>query len=259
MSKRVWVCGALLLAVVFAGNCPLLSEGNQRAKKIVLIAGKKSHGPGLHEYLKSVKLLKVMLDESPNLNVKTEIHFNGWPEDPKTLDTADSIVTISDGQDGDLYSPVPFMTEARMPVIEKQMKRGCGFVTIHFSTFAPDKYGPQILEWGGGYFDWQGDDGKRSWYSAIKTLTAEVKPGQPNHPIANGVAPFQIEEEFYYRIRFRENDPRLVHLSFAFPIWQRTRRTRWWRGLCSARMEAGDSGLPWVISIATGKTIITGN
>ena len=69
MSKRVWICGALLLAVVFAGNCPLLSEGNQRAKKIVLIAGKKSHGPGLHEYLKSVKLLKVMLDESPNLNV----------------------------------------------------------------------------------------------------------------------------------------------------------------------------------------------
>jgi type 1 glutamine amidotransferase len=210
MSKRVWICGALLLAVVFAGNCLLLSQSNHRAKKIVLIAGKKSHGPGLHEYLKSVKLLKVMLAESPNLNVKAELHFNGWPEDPRTLDTADSIVTISDGQDGDLYSPVPFMTEARMPVIEKQMKRGCGLVTIHFSTFAPDKYGPQILEWGGGYFDWQGGDGKRSWYSAIKTLTAEVKPGQPNHPITSGVAPFQIEQEFYYRIRFLENDPRLV-------------------------------------------------
>ena len=208
MIQRVSVCGVLFLAVVFAGNCPLLSEGKQRAQKIVLIAGKKSHGSGLHEYLKSVKLLKVLLDEAANLNVKTEIHFNGWPEDPKTLDTADSIVTISDGQDGDRYSPVPFMTEARMLVIEKQMKRGCGFVTIHFSTFAPDKYGPQILEWGGGYFDWQGDDGKRSWHSAIKTLTAEVKPGQPNHPIANGVAPFQLEEEFYYRIRFRENDSR---------------------------------------------------
>ena len=209
MSKRLWICGAFLVVVVFAANSPLMAEGDQRAKKIVLIAGKKSHGPEVHEYLKSVKLLKVMLDESANLNVKTEIHFNGWPENPKTLDTADSIVVISDGQDGDLYSPVPFMTEARMPVIEKQMKRGCGLVTIHFSTFAPDKYGPQILEWGGGYFDWQGDDGKRSWYSAIKTLTAEVKPGQLNHPIANGVAPFQIEEEFYYRIRFRENDTRL--------------------------------------------------
>ncbi len=211
MSKRLWVCGVFLLAVMFALNDPLISKGAQRTRKIVLIAGMKSHGPGVHEYLKSVKLLKVMLDESPNLgNVKTEIHFNGWPEDSRTLDTADSIVTISDGQDGDRYSPVPFMTEARMPVIEKQMRRGCGFVTIHFSTFAPDKYGPQILEWGGGYFDWQGDDGKRTWYSAIKTLNAEVEPGQPNHPIANGVAPFQIEEEFYYRIRFRENDPRLV-------------------------------------------------
>ena len=135
MIKRVLVCGVLLLAVVFAGNCPLLSEGKQRAKKIVLIAGKKSHGPGLHEYLKSVKLLKVLLDESPNLNVKTEIHFNGWPEDPKTLDTADSIVTISDGQDGDRYSPVPFMTDARMPVIEKQMKRGLWFCDHSFFHF----------------------------------------------------------------------------------------------------------------------------
>ena len=180
------------------------------ARKVVLIAGKKSHGPGAHEYVKTVKLLKVMLDRSPNLKgVQTEIHFNGWPEDPSTLDTADTIITISDGQDGDKYSPVPFMTDERMAVIERQIKRGCGFVTFHFSTFTPDKYGPQILEWGGGYFDWQGEDGEREWYSAIETLETDVSVATPPHPIARGLEDFRMKEEFYYNIRFRPDDPRL--------------------------------------------------
>ncbi|MCP5120709.1 MAG: ThuA domain-containing protein [bacterium] len=199
----------VVLPLLMLSACTLSPPG----KKIVLIAGKKSHGPGAHEYLKSVKLLKVMLDRSPNLTgVRTEIHFNGWPEDPRTLDTADTIVTISDGQDGDKYSPAPFMTRERMAVMERQMKRGCGFVTIHFSTFTPDEYGDEIIEWGGGYFDWQGDDGQREWYSAIKTLEADVEIGEPDHAISRGVKPFRYKEEFYYRIRFGDDDSRLKQI-----------------------------------------------
>ncbi len=37
-----------------------------RPREIVLVAGRKSHGPGVHEYHKSVRLLKVMLDTAPN-------------------------------------------------------------------------------------------------------------------------------------------------------------------------------------------------
>ena len=197
-----------LICSVFLSSC---ATETADPRKVVLIAGKKSHGPGAHEYVKSVKLLKVMLDRSPNLkDVETEIHFNGWPEDPSTLDTADAIITISDGQDGDKYSPVPFMTNARMAVIERQMKRGCGFFTFHFSTFTPDKYGPQILEWGGGYFDWQGDDGEPEWYSAIQTLETTVHVAGANHPIAEGLDDFQFNEEFYYKIRFRPDDQRMT-------------------------------------------------
>jgi type 1 glutamine amidotransferase len=166
----------------------------------------------MHEYIKSVRLLKVMLDMATNLQgLKTEVHYNGWPEDPSTLDDADVIMTISDGQDGpDIGYPVPFMTVERMAVMERQMKRGCGFITFHFSTFAPDTYGQHVLEWGGGYFDWQDEGGKRSWYSAIKTLDTEVQLPSPDHPIARGVRPFRALEEFYYNIRFGSNDRRLV-------------------------------------------------
>jgi type 1 glutamine amidotransferase len=157
-----------------------------------------------------VRLLKVLLDTSPNLTgIRAEYHLDGWPAEERTLDDADTIMTISDGQDGDKFSPVPFMTPERMAVMERQMKRGCGFITFHFSTFTPDKYAPQILDWGGGYFDWQNDKGDREWYSAIRTLEADVKLGTPEHAALRGVKPFRIREEFYYRLRFRDGDKRL--------------------------------------------------
>ena len=84
-----------------------MAAGAATPKKIVIIAGRKSHPPGAHEYLRSAKLLKVMLERSTP-GARVELHFNGWPENVATLDTADSIVTISDGQDGHLGSPVPF-------------------------------------------------------------------------------------------------------------------------------------------------------
>jgi len=184
-----------------------------QTKKIVLIAGEKSHDAGLHEYIKTVRLLKTMLDQSNAKGIKTEIHLQGWPENPATLDDADLILFISDGRDGDLYSEVPFMTPERMSVMEKQMKRGCGFSVLHFSTFAADEIGEKVLEWGGGYYDWQDGAGKRNWYSAIKTVEGTVNLPATGHPVTNGVKPFKMKEEFYYNIRFREADPRLKVLA----------------------------------------------
>jgi type 1 glutamine amidotransferase len=92
--------------------------------------------------------------------------------------------------------------------MEKQMKRGCGFMVVHFSTFAPRKYGPRMLDWGGGYFEWEGEDGSRKWYSNIKTLETDVEIASPQHAVSRGLQPFRYKEEFYYRMRFRENDAR---------------------------------------------------
>ena len=148
----------MLAAICCLAACSA-PDSHTGPEKIVLLAGRKSHGPGDHEYIKSVRLLKVMLDNAKNIGpVRTEIHYNGWPEDPATLDDADLILVLSDGQDGDLFSPVPFMTEERMAVMERQMQRGCGYMAIHFSTFSDDAHGEKILEWGGGYFDWQDEN-----------------------------------------------------------------------------------------------------
>src|SRR5262249_27549105 len=126
----------------------------QPPKKIVLIAGPKSHGPvgnGIHDYGWSVKLLKTMLEHSSIKDkVRVEIHLDGWPKDSKTLEDADTIMVISDGRDGDQYQEAPhFASDERVRFMGAQMKRGCGFLTFHFSTFAPQKYANEIMDWCG--------------------------------------------------------------------------------------------------------------
>lgn len=186
-------------------------------KKVVILAGPKSHGPvgnGVHDYGWSARLIKMMLETCPvKEKVRVEVHLEGWPRNPRTLEDADTIMVISDGRDGDQYAEAPHLASAeRVRFMEKQMKRGCGFLTFHFSTFAPQQYADRILDWSGGYFQWE-TDGKRKWYSAIATTETEVKLGAPDHPIGRGLTPFKMKEEFYYNIRFAPKDATLK------PIW----------------------------------------
>jgi len=193
--------------------------GPSRPKKIVLIAGPKSHGPvgnGIHDYPWSVKLLKVMLDSSNVADrVRVEFHLGGWPRGEKTLADADTIVIISDGRDGPKFQEAPhFASPERTKLIQKQIDRGCGFVAIHFSTFAADRHADKILDWAGGYFDWE-TDGRRQWYSAIRTLRGEVQPAAPKHAILRGAArPFALRDEFYYNLRFETQKHPIT------PIWR---------------------------------------
>ncbi|MCX7423082.1 MAG: ThuA domain-containing protein [Planctomycetia bacterium] len=191
-------------------------------RKLVLIAGPKSHGPtgnGVHDYPWSVKLLKVMLDHSNvREQVRVEYHLDGMPSDLKTLDDADSIMVISDGRDGNLYQEAPhFGSPENLAAVQKQIDRGCGFLTFHFSTFAPDQYAKQIIEWSGGYFDWE-TDGQRKWYSAITHKEADVELGTPEHAVVRGVKPFKMKEEFYFNLRFANDGAKADGLSPLFVV-----------------------------------------
>ena len=210
---------ALLLLSLFITASVDAVPLETNAKKIVLIAGAiTGHPKDAHEYEKSVILLKDLLDSSPNLQgqIRTETHFKGWPKDASTLDDADTIVIISDGCDRK-ETDHPLYVGDHMQVIEKQMQRGCGLVQYHWTTFNPSRFHDQITEWVGGYFDYETGSGPRKWYSAIQTWTGPVRLGEANHPILRGVKPFELQEEFYYRLRFRANDPRLKPILWTRP------------------------------------------
>ncbi len=189
---------------MLAGACTgCTGKKEAPAKKLVILAGAKSHAAGDHEYIKSARLIKVMLEQHLPGRLDVAIFYD-WPDDATVLDSADLIMCISDGRDGTIGQDASFLVPERVPVIARQMERGCGLVTFHFSTFAPDAYGAQVLQWSGGYFDWQDEKGERNWYSAIQHLEAEVIPVNTEHPVNRGVKPFQLKEEFYHNMRFAD-------------------------------------------------------
>lgn len=210
LSRIGWV--SLVVAILFGPGLPSLCA-QEKPKKIILVAGKKSHGPvgnGIHDYGWSVRLLHVMLTHS-NVKelVQVETYFNDGPGDLSVYDSAATIMIISDGRDGDKFAEAPHLASAeRVRHFDGLMKKGCGFVTFHFSTFTPEQYGEQVLNWSGGYFGWE-EDGKRKWYSAIKTIESDVQLGTPDHPTVRGLKPFKLREEFYYNLRFKANDAAL--------------------------------------------------
>src|SRR5688572_16359279 len=64
-------------------------------KKVLLIAGPPSHGPGQHEHNAGVLLLQKCLANVSGL--KTEIALGGWPKIDGALNGVDAIIIFADG------------------------------------------------------------------------------------------------------------------------------------------------------------------
>ena len=194
---------------------------NSPHKKIVLVAGRKSHGPegnGIHDYAWSVRLLKVLFERSClRDSVLVETHFEGWPADDRSFEDADTVVLISDGRDGHIGEEAPHLaTEERQNRMEHLIQKGCGLVTFHFSVFAPEAFEERVLRWSGAYFQWD-TGGQRKWYSAIKVVEDDLLLPTPRHPVVRGVKPFHMRDEFYYNLRFASQGVRVSPL-LAVPV-----------------------------------------
>src|SRR5437868_10625761 len=66
--------------------------------KIVLIAGKQSHGPGEHEFFAGTSVLLKCLKENPG--VWPVMARDGWPKNEGILKGAKSVVFFMDGRAG---------------------------------------------------------------------------------------------------------------------------------------------------------------
>jgi type 1 glutamine amidotransferase len=196
IRKTQWITA--LLALIFCIE-PLPAKTSGGHRQIVLIAGSRSpRAAGGEEYLKTTRLLKVLLDRAPGLKgVQTVVVYDGWPTDSSVLDTADTIVFVSDGMQ---WSPWTFSPE-RIAAIQNQIDRGCGFMIFHFATYIPYKFQKQGLAWSGGYVEYNGPKYPQMYFTQ-KTLATDVLFPTPKHPVMNGVKPFHVKDEFYYRATF---------------------------------------------------------
>ncbi len=158
-------------------------------RKIVLIAGKPSHGPGAHEHNAGVLLLKKCLDQVEG--IKAEVHLNGWPTNDSFFNGADAVVLFMDGG-----ANHPALQEDRLQKMDALMKRGVGLALLHYAVE------PTIAKGEKEFIDWIGGAFEINW-SVNPHWDAEFK-SFPKHPITRGVKPFIINDEWYFNMRFRE-------------------------------------------------------
>jgi type 1 glutamine amidotransferase len=159
------------------------------AKKVVFIAGPRSHGYASHEHNAGCLLLAGWLNENVP-EVHAVVYQNGWPQDPTALDNADAIVIFCDG--GGRHVAMEHLAD-----LDRLMKKGVGLACLHYAVEIPKgEPGDYLLSWIGGYFE--------THWSVNPHFTAEFT-SFPDHPIARGVEPFAIDDEWYYHMRFPEN------------------------------------------------------
>jgi len=167
----------------------LPSAGRTEDKRIVMIAGRPSHGPGEHEHRAGLLLFQKCLAGFPGVHV--EVYSNGWPADGGGLRGAAAVVIYSDGGAGH-----PALQADHLQQLGALMKQGAGLACLHFAVEPTTEKGErEFLDWLGGCFE-------VNW-SVNPTWEADFNPISA-HPIGRGVKPFQLKDEWYFNLRFRE-------------------------------------------------------
>ncbi|MEM9365859.1 MAG: PVC-type heme-binding CxxCH protein [Planctomycetota bacterium] len=158
-------------------------------KRVLMLAGNPSHGYGAHEHYAGLRILADALNQASS-SVQTEV-IRGWPEQASKIDAADAIVIYCDGGKRHMATP-------HLELLRQHLAKGGGLVALHYGTeLVPGDVGDAWLEMMGGHFEID--------YSVNPHWKAEFT-SLPDHPISNGVAPFATDDEWYFHLRFAQDD-----------------------------------------------------
>lgn len=185
-QARTAYCRLAMLLLAFTLNCSI-SMAQEKTRRIVLLAGKPSHGYGAHEHLAGCRILAEAIENASN-EIECEVYSGGWPEQDEVLDGADAIVMYCDG--GKRHPALE-----HLETLQHHINRGVGFVCIHYAVeVPPEDAGKQFLNWLGGYFEinWSVNP---HWVAEYEKL--------PEHPVTRGVKPFAANDEWYFHMRFQ--------------------------------------------------------
>lgn len=176
-------------------------DSSGEKKSAVFLAGRPSHGYGAHEHYAGCILLAHSLEKAMP-NFKTVVYKHEWPREEDALDSADVIIMYADG--GERHPALKHKKQ-----LQKQVDRGCGIVCLHYAVEVPkEDGGKEFLDWIGGYFEMNWSVNPH-WRGKFESL--------PDHPIANGVEPFEADDEWYFHMRFRPEMNGVTPILSAIP------------------------------------------
>ncbi|MGC8830224.1 MAG: ThuA domain-containing protein [Verrucomicrobiia bacterium] len=191
-----------LVLIILYGIILLSLNLNGAEKKLLIIAGRPSHPPGMHEFRAGALLLQKCLKNVPHL--VTLVYSNGWPSEQSAFDNVDAVVIYSDGGGGH-----PAIQGERLKFLESLVQKGVGIGMMHYACEVPaNKGGNEFLQWIGGFYE-DKVSCNPMWSPEFKSF--------PDHPITRGIKPFSILDEWYFNIHFRENMQAITSILVATP------------------------------------------
>ena len=177
------------LTAIVLFSLSLVLPAAAQDKSIVLIAGKPSHPPRMHEFNAGVLLMAKCLKDVPGLQVTTSL--NGWPKDESVLERADAVVFFMDG--GPRHEVVQ-ENGRRMKLMDRLASRGVGLGFMHYGVeVLADQAGDEMKRWIGGHYEHMFSCNPL-WEPHFEVL--------PDHEITRGVKPFRAKDEWYFNMRF---------------------------------------------------------
>jgi hypothetical protein len=184
----------VLLATTLALSIPTQAAD----RRLVLIAGRPSHPPGMHEFRAGCLLFQKCLSGVPGLQV--QVYSNGWPtrvvgektvDDNSGIETADAVVVYADGGGGH-----PAIKPDRIRLLDSVAARGGGLGFAHFGVEVPaGDPGEAMKRWIGGHYE--------DHYS-VNPMWSPKYTTFPDHPASRGVKPFSTRDEWYFNMRWAE-------------------------------------------------------
>ena len=168
-------------------------------KRILLIAGRPSHPPGMHEFRAGCLLLQKCLAGTPGVSV--EVYSNGWPtkvegtntvEDNSVFAGAAAVLIYADGGGGH-----PAIQRDHLKLLDGLAAKGVGLGFAHYGVEVPaGEPGAALHRWIGGYYE--------NAFS-VNPMWSPNYEKFPAHPVTRGVKPFSNRDEWYFNMRWVED------------------------------------------------------
>lgn len=195
MLRRTLLIAVFLLpAAVLAGTGlaeDARGEDERQVRRVLLLGqGPDGHPFATHEYMAGVNLLARLLQRAEGVQPIVVRADGEWEQGPELIDGADGVVLyLSEGARWLQEDP------QRLAAFQRLAERGGGLAAIH---------------WGMGTKDARNIDAFRDLFGGVhggpdrkyKVDRFTVQIADLTHPIARGLGPFTVREEFYYKIKF---------------------------------------------------------
>lgn len=185
MKRLLCLAMAMLIAIC---NFSTIQAQQTQTAKIVIVAGKPSHPPRMHEFNAGVRLLYECLKGS---NLRAEFSLNGWPQDETVFQDAAAVIFFMDGGRG---HEVVKEDGRRLKVIDQWAAKGVGLGFMHYGVeVVPEQAGKELKRWIGGHYEHE---------LSCNPIWEPSFDSFPDHPITRGVKPFKVKDEWYFNMRF---------------------------------------------------------